>query len=85
MSFNGVVLHGAPRSGPVRNGSRLVVLPLDPRGCLWQRVSQADSPGLTDFPNLGVSETFDEVRWGFFRPGGRWGNTCQARSECKDM
>ncbi|CAK9090824.1 unnamed protein product [Durusdinium trenchii] len=43
------------------NGSRLVVLPLDPRGCLWQRVSQADSPGLTDFPNLGVSETFDEI------------------------
>ncbi|CAK9025410.1 Ultraviolet-B receptor UVR8 [Durusdinium trenchii] len=45
----------------IENGSRLVVLPLDPRGCLWQRVSQADSPGLTDFPNLGVSETFDEI------------------------
>eukprot|EP00913_Durusdinium_trenchii_P010848 g10177.t1 len=55
---------GVPRrtqKGPSANGSRLVVLPLDPRGCLWQRVSQADSPGLTDFPNLGVSETFDEI------------------------
>ena len=41
-----------------------MVLPQDPRGCLWRRLSQADSPGLTDFPNLGVSETFDEVRGG---------------------
>eukprot|EP00438_Fugacium_kawagutii_P010507 Skav232135 [mRNA] locus=scaffold1744:171169:176101:- [translate_table: standard] len=44
-----------------QNGSRLVVLPMDPRGCRWQRLSEADPLGLTDFPNLGVSETFDQA------------------------
>jgi hypothetical protein len=32
-----------------------------PRGCLWQRLSVVDPPGLMDFPNIGVSETFDEA------------------------
>lgn len=52
-----------PRTLPihVRNGSRLVVLPVDPRGCRWQRVSKADPPGLMDFPNIGVSEAFHEA------------------------
>lgn len=45
----------------IQNGSRLVVLPQDPRGCLWQRLSEVDPPGLMDFPNIGVSETFDEA------------------------
>eukprot|EP00931_Biecheleriopsis_adriatica_P114653 TRINITY_DN90573_c0_g1_i1.p1 TRINITY_DN90573_c0_g1~~TRINITY_DN90573_c0_g1_i1.p1 ORF type:complete len:1913 (-),score=285.46 TRINITY_DN90573_c0_g1_i1:313-5601(-) len=41
------------------NGSRLVVLPEDPRGCLWEKASPADPPGLDYFPNMGVSETFN--------------------------
>lgn len=41
-------------------GSRVVVLPHDPRGCLWRRASEADMPGLPDFPNLGVSEPFNK-------------------------
>ena len=44
----------------LEEGSRLVVLPADPRGCLWRRASLADVPGLVDFPNLGVSETFNK-------------------------
>lgn len=40
---------------------------MDPRGCRWQRLSEADPLGLTDFPNLGVSQTFDQA-------GGRWGH-----------
>jgi hypothetical protein len=40
----------------LEDGSRLVVLPADDRGCFWRRQSLADPPGLVDFPNLGVSE-----------------------------
>lgn len=42
----------------VEDGSRLVALPEDPRGCRWERASLADPPGIPDFPNLGVSETY---------------------------
>ncbi|CAJ1363703.1 unnamed protein product, partial [Effrenium voratum] len=57
---------GLPCSVPftgqaIQNGSRLVVLPEDPLGCLWRRKSQADPQGLLDFPNVGVSETFDQA------------------------
>ena len=49
----------------IENGSRLVVLPVDPRGCRWQRISKADPPGLMDFPNIGVSEAFHEATRGY--------------------
>lgn len=44
----------------LEDGSRLVVLPADDRGCFWRRQSLADPPGLVDFPNLGVSEPYNK-------------------------
>lgn len=44
----------------LEDGSRLVVLPADARGCLWRRASLADPMGLVDFPNLGVSEPYNK-------------------------
>ena len=60
-------------------GSRVVVLPHDPRGCLWRRASEADMPGLPDFPNLGVSDAeralgvCGETRSAFLRTRAEWG------------
>lgn len=51
----------------LEDGSRLVVLPADDRGCFWRRASLADPPGLVDFPNLGVSE----ARSGWKNPLGK--------------
>ena len=42
----------------LEDGSRLVALPYDPRGCRWERASLADPLGIPNFPNLGVSGTY---------------------------
>ena len=58
-------------------GSRLVVLPRDPRGCLWRRASRADPMGLVDFPNLGVSAPcFRQLRNLFLSFSGAFRQAC---------
>jgi len=43
------------------SGSRLIVLPEDPAGCFWKRMSPGDSPGIVGFPALGVSASFNST------------------------
>eukprot|EP00931_Biecheleriopsis_adriatica_P035738 TRINITY_DN20592_c0_g1_i2.p1 TRINITY_DN20592_c0_g1~~TRINITY_DN20592_c0_g1_i2.p1 ORF type:complete len:1891 (-),score=352.02 TRINITY_DN20592_c0_g1_i2:78-5615(-) len=66
----------------LEEGSRMVVLPEDPRGCSWSRSTIADPPGIDGFPNFGVSEVFDVIdsSFSFFSvplviPGGTY-NLC---------
>ena len=44
----------------VEDGSRLVALPEDPRGCRWERASLADPTGIPNFPNVGVSNVYSK-------------------------
>mmetsp|Transcript_56124 Transcript_56124/g.99929 ORF Transcript_56124/g.99929 Transcript_56124/m.99929 type:complete len:1827 (-) Transcript_56124:189-5669(-) len=45
----------------LKEGSRLAVLPKDPRGCFWEKSAPFDPPGVDGFPNWGVSEPFNET------------------------
>jgi len=60
----------------LEDGSRLVVLPADDRGCFWRRQSLADPPGLVDFPNLGVSEARQLMEKPWEKTHKNHGKTC---------